>query len=82
MIVSEGSPGATSSIVKLSAHLCGFSLCQINASSMSGTPYTMANFRNDLVSAYRRAGVKVIATDSFLFVCLCVFCFYFVCECI
>ncbi|KAK3108743.1 hypothetical protein FSP39_014630 [Pinctada imbricata] len=57
VLISEGCPGRSTIIVKLAAHLCGYTVYQINPSSMSGsTEYKMDQFKADLVQGYTRAG--------------------------
>jgi hypothetical protein len=47
-------------MVKLAAHLCGFSIFQIHPSAMAQShEYKIGHFKNDLVQAYNKAGVKV-----------------------
>ncbi|XP_070202269.1 uncharacterized protein [Littorina saxatilis] len=59
VLVAEGCPGRAAVLVKLAAHLCGFTVFQ-----PSPTPSTTAvtarldQFKNDLVMAYTRAGAK------------------------
>ena len=60
MIVSQGSPGLSTTLANLAAHLCDYSVFRINPSAVSSAErYTLENFKADLVSAYTRAGVKV-----------------------
>ncbi|XP_069115919.1 uncharacterized protein [Argopecten irradians] len=57
---AEGCPGRCTVIVKLAAHLCGYTVHQINPSSMGATSeYKMDQFKADLVQGYTRAGSKV-----------------------
>ncbi|XP_015758877.1 PREDICTED: dynein beta chain, ciliary-like [Acropora digitifera] len=69
LVISQGSPGMSTSLAQLAAHLCGYSVFRINSSALSAADrYTMESFKADLVSAYTRAGVKVkIAFFSFFF---------------
>ena len=68
LLISQGSPGMSTNLAQLAAHLCGYSVFRINSSALSASDkYTLDSFKGDLVSAYTRAGVKV--TDS-LFICL------------
>ena len=66
VLVAEGCPGRTSLLVKLAAHLCGFTVFQ-----PSPTPNTTAintrldQFKSDLVMAYTRAGTKVCVVSEF-----------------
>ena len=55
LLISQGSPGLSTNLAQLSAHLCGYSVFRINSSDR----YTLESFKADLVSAYTRAGVKV-----------------------
>ena len=73
LVISQGSPGMSTSLAQLAAHLCGYSVFRINSSALSAADrYTMESFKADLVSAYTRAGVKV----KLLFFCF-FFCFFF-----
>lgn len=68
LLISQGSPGMSTNLAQLAAHLCGYSVFRINSSALSASDrYTLDSFKGDLVSAYTRAGVKVI--DSLL-ICL------------
>lgn len=59
LVISQGSPGMSTSLAQLAAHLCGYSVFRINSSALSAADrYTMESFKADLVSAYTRAGVK------------------------
>ncbi|XP_064650622.1 uncharacterized protein LOC135502065 isoform X3 [Lineus longissimus] len=59
ILVAEGCPGRTSVIVKLAAHLCGFTIFQIHPSAIAQShEYKIDHFKNDLVQAYSKAGVK------------------------
>lgn len=63
LLISQGSPGMSTNLAQLAAHLCGYSVFRINSSALSASDrYTLDSFKGDLVSAYTRAGVKV--TDS------------------
>lgn len=60
VLVAEGCPGRATIIVKLAAHLCGYTVYQINPTSMgSSTEYKMDQFKADLVQGYTRAGSRV-----------------------
>lgn len=60
VLVAEGCPGRATIIVKLAAHLCGYTVHQINPTSMgSSTEYKMDQFKADLVQGYTRAGSRV-----------------------
>ena len=60
VLIADGCPGRCRIIASLAAHLAGFSVFQINPSPVSNsTPYGMAQFKADIVTAYSRAGVKV-----------------------
>ena len=60
VLVAEGSPGQSTVIVKLAAHLCGYTVYQINPSPLgSSLEYKMEQFKADLVQGYTRAGAKV-----------------------
>lgn len=68
LLISQGSPGMSTNLAQLAAHLCGYSVFRINSSALSASDrYTLESFKGDLVSAYTRAGVKV--TESLL-ICL------------
>lgn len=70
LLISQGSPGISTNLAQLAAHLCGYSVFRINSSSLSAADrYTLDSFKADLVSAYTRAGVKV----SILLILLIVF---------
>ena len=59
-LVGEGSPGLISTMVRLAAHLSGFSTCQISANLSSGSSKNvLERFKAELVNIYTRAGVKV-----------------------
>lgn len=59
-LVSQGSPGITSTAVRLAAHLSNFITCQITASLIPTSNESQLDlFKSELVSAYTRAGVKV-----------------------
>ncbi|XP_052258855.1 uncharacterized protein LOC127863384 isoform X2 [Dreissena polymorpha] len=59
VLVAEGSPGQSTVITKLAAHLCGYTVYQINPSPLgSSTEYKMDQFKADLVQGYTRAGAK------------------------
>nr|XP_022320176.1 dynein beta chain, flagellar outer arm-like isoform X6 [Crassostrea virginica] len=59
VLVAEGCPGRATIIVKLAAHLCGYTVHQINPTSMgSSTEYKMDQFKADLVQGYTRAGSR------------------------
>eukprot|EP00105_Crassostrea_gigas_P044993 XP_019929141.1 PREDICTED: dynein beta chain, ciliary isoform X4 [Crassostrea gigas] len=59
VLVAEGCPGRATIIVKLAAHLCGYTVYQINPTSMgSSTEYKMDQFKADLVQGYTRAGSR------------------------
>ena len=63
LLISQGSPGMSTNLAQLAAHLCGFSVFCINSSALTAADrYTLDSFKADLVSAYTRAGVKVIMT--------------------
>lgn len=60
LIVALGSPGLSTTLAKLAAHLCDYSVFRINPSShVSPQVYSVETFKADLVTAYTRAGVKV-----------------------
>lgn len=60
LLISQGSPGMSTNLAQLAAHLCGYSVFRINSSALSTSDrYTLDSFKSDLVSAYSRAGVKV-----------------------
>ena len=60
LIVAEGSPGVSVTLARLAAHLCGYSVVQINPSVLtSAEKYEVETFQADLVAYYTRAGVKV-----------------------
>ena len=60
LLISQGSPGISTNLAQLAAHLCGYSVFRINSSALSAADrYTLDSFKADLVSAYTRAGVKV-----------------------
>ena len=68
LLISQGSPGMSTNLAQLAAHLCGYSVFRINSSALSTSDrYTLDSFKSDLVSAYSRAGVKVIESLSFFF---------------
>lgn len=68
LVISQGSPGMSTSLAQLAAHLCGYSVFRINSSALSAADrYTMESFKADLVSAYTRAGVKVKIGSFFVF---------------
>ncbi|XP_020627063.1 dynein beta chain, flagellar outer arm-like isoform X2 [Orbicella faveolata] len=59
LLISQGSPGMSTNLAQLAAHLCGYSVFRINSSALSASDrYTLESFKGDLVSAYTRAGVK------------------------
>ncbi|XP_056010102.1 uncharacterized protein LOC125667097 [Ostrea edulis] len=59
VLVAEGCPGRATIIAKLAAHLCGYTVYQINPTSMgSTTEYKMDQFKADLVQGYTRAGSR------------------------
>ncbi|KAJ8316357.1 hypothetical protein KUTeg_006371 [Tegillarca granosa] len=59
VLIAEGCPGRCTVIVKLAAHLCGYTVYQINPSSLGATAeYKMEQFKTDLVQGYTRAGSK------------------------
>ena len=63
LLISQGSPGMSTNLAQLVAHLCGYSVFRINSSALTAADrYTLDSFKADLVSAYTRAGVKVIST--------------------
>ncbi|XP_022099208.1 dynein beta chain, ciliary-like [Acanthaster planci] len=58
-LVAEGNPGLSNLFARLAAHLCGFSVFEVNPSPMSAsTEYKLDQFKADLVAAYTKAGVK------------------------
>ena len=60
LLISQGSPGMSTNLAQLAAHLCGYSVFRINSSALSTSDrYSLDSFKGDLVSAYTRAGVKV-----------------------
>lgn len=60
LLISQGSPGISTNLAQLAAHLCGYLVFRINSSALSAADrYTLDSFKADLVSAYTRAGVKV-----------------------
>ena len=64
VMVAEGSPGRCFIIANLAAHLCGYTTYKINPSPVSSpVEYKMESFKSDLVTAYTRAGVKVIVCN-------------------
>ncbi|XP_066025345.1 uncharacterized protein [Pocillopora verrucosa] len=59
LLISQGSPGMSTNLAQLAAHLCGYSVFRINSSALTTSErYTLDSFKGDLVSAYTRAGVK------------------------
>ncbi|XP_053409232.1 uncharacterized protein LOC123561373 isoform X4 [Mercenaria mercenaria] len=59
VLVAEGSPGQSTVVVKLAAHLCGYTVYQINPAPLgSSIEYKMEQFKADLVQGYTRAGAK------------------------
>lgn len=59
LLISQGSPGLSTSLAQLAAHLCGFSVFRINSSALTvADKYILNSFKADLVTAYTRAGVK------------------------
>ncbi|KAK6172547.1 hypothetical protein SNE40_016179 [Patella caerulea] len=59
VLVAEGCPGRCSVIVKLAAHLCAYTVYQINPSPIhSSIDYKRDQFKMDLVQGYTRAGTK------------------------
>lgn len=66
LLISQGSPGMSTNLAQLAAHLCGYSVFRINSSALTTSErYTLDSFKGDLVSAYTRAGVKVITSYQF-----------------
>ena len=66
LLISQGSPGLSTSLAQLAAHLCGFSVFRINSSALTvADKYILNSFKADLVTAYTRAGVKVKMSFSF-----------------
>ena len=66
-LVAEGNPGLSNLFARLAAHLCGFSVFEVNPSPMSASvTYKLDQFKADLVAAYTKAGVKVIIWDFLL----------------
>lgn len=64
VLVAEGCAGRTTVIVKLAAHLCGYTVYQINPSPLGATTdYKMEQFKADLVQGYTRAGAKVCGQE-------------------
>ena len=60
VLVAEGCPGRCSILVKLSAHLCGFTVFQPSPTpSTTSITTRLEQFKSDLVMAYTRAGTKV-----------------------
>ena len=60
VLVAEGCPGRCSILVKLSAHLCGFTVFQPSPTpSTTAVSARLEQFKSDLVMAYTRAGAKV-----------------------
>ncbi|XP_033641711.1 dynein beta chain, flagellar outer arm-like [Asterias rubens] len=58
-LVAEGNPGLSNLFARLAAHLCGFSVFEVNPSPMSASvTYKLDQFKADLVAAYTKAGVK------------------------
>ena len=69
LLISQGSPGISTNLAQLAAHLCGYSVFRINSSALSAADrYTLDSFKADLVSAYTRAGVKVSILVNLLIV--------------
>ena len=67
VLVAEGCPGRCSILVKLSAHLCGFTVFQPSPTpSTTAVSARLEQFKSDLVMAYTRAGAKV---GSVLWLC-------------
>ena len=63
LLISQGSPGMSTNLAQLAAHLCGYSVFRINSSALSASDrYSLDSFKGDLVSAYTRAGVKVTSS--------------------
>ena len=63
LLISQGSPGMSTNLAQLAAHLCGYSVFRINSSALTASDrYTLDSFKGDLVSAYTRAGVKVTSS--------------------
>jgi len=68
VLVAEGSPGQSTVITKLAAHLCGYTVYQISPSPLGSSPeYKMDQFKADLVQGYTRAGAKVRKLFTLLF---------------
>lgn len=68
LLISQGSPGMSTNLAQLAAHLCGYAVFRINSSALSTSDrYTLDSFKSDLVSAYSRAGVKVTESLFFFF---------------
>ena len=64
-MLADGSPSLPLSLVKISAYLCGFTVFQINPSSVcQGEKYTINHFKMDIIQAYTTAGVKVCSEFS------------------
>lgn len=60
VLIAEGCPGRCTVIAKLAAHLCGYTVYQVNPCSLnSSREYKMEQFKSDLVQCYTRAGSKV-----------------------
>ncbi|XP_076457719.1 uncharacterized protein LOC143291635 isoform X3 [Babylonia areolata] len=59
VLVAEGCPGRCTVLVKLAAHLCGFTVFQPSPTPNSTTVASrLDQFKSDLVLAYTRAGTK------------------------
>ena len=67
VLIAEGCPGRCTVIAKLAAHLCGYTVYQVNPCSLnSSREYKMEQFKSDLVQCYTRAGSKVGTCSAIL----------------
>ena len=60
MMLANGFPGMPLPMVKIAAYICGFTVFQIQPSTLVlGEKYTIEHFKLDIVNAYTTAGLKV-----------------------
>ena len=77
MMLAHGFPGLPLPMVKIAAYICGFTVFQIQPSTLVlGERYTIEHFKLDIVNAYTTAGLKV----CFMITILPVFCLFYFCR--
>lgn len=60
MVLANGFPGLPLPMVKIAAYICGFTVFQIQPSTLVlGEKYAIEHFKLDIVNAYTTAGLKV-----------------------